>query len=182
MPFRIVEFEETPNPNALMCRLDQPICAGTLSFTRSDLPAPPLPAVIRAAPPEARTPAVEHAAAAPAATPATPSLPRRRPPTAPPGPVGDADRPAGKGLPRAAAEAAAPGGRTPGGKDTVDDPEAIHLDPVVVALLSIRGVQRLMLRERLITVTKSPGAGWGPIRERLTTVLAAANAIARRGF
>lgn len=32
MGFRIVEFEETPNPNAVKCVLDKPVSRGTVSF------------------------------------------------------------------------------------------------------------------------------------------------------
>lgn len=32
MPFTIVRFEETPNPNAMKCWLDRPISAGPRSF------------------------------------------------------------------------------------------------------------------------------------------------------
>lgn len=32
MPYRVVEFETTPNPNALKCNLDREIASKTLSF------------------------------------------------------------------------------------------------------------------------------------------------------
>ncbi len=32
MPFTIVRFEDTPNPNAMKCWLDRPISAGPRSF------------------------------------------------------------------------------------------------------------------------------------------------------
>ncbi|MFG0329942.1 MAG: NifU N-terminal domain-containing protein [Phycisphaerales bacterium] len=39
MSFTVVEFEPTPNPNALKCRLDRRICAGTRSYLRPELGA-----------------------------------------------------------------------------------------------------------------------------------------------
>ena len=32
MPFEVVEFESTPNPNAIKCWLDRPISEGSRSF------------------------------------------------------------------------------------------------------------------------------------------------------
>lgn len=36
MPFKITEFEATPNPNAVKCHLDRPISRGTRSFLRPE--------------------------------------------------------------------------------------------------------------------------------------------------
>lgn len=35
MPFTVREFEPTPNPNAMKCWLDRPICSGPRSFLNS---------------------------------------------------------------------------------------------------------------------------------------------------
>lgn len=35
MPYRIVDFETTPNPNALKCNLDREIASKTLSFRQA---------------------------------------------------------------------------------------------------------------------------------------------------
>jgi hypothetical protein len=36
MPYTVVEYETTPNPNALKCWLDQPISTGPVSFFNAD--------------------------------------------------------------------------------------------------------------------------------------------------
>jgi hypothetical protein len=37
MPFHVTEFEKTPNPNALKCRLDRPISDVPRSFLNADM-------------------------------------------------------------------------------------------------------------------------------------------------
>jgi hypothetical protein len=37
MPFRITEFESTPNPNAVKCWLDRPISDGPRSFLTAEM-------------------------------------------------------------------------------------------------------------------------------------------------
>lgn len=37
MPYRITEFESTPNPNAVKCWLDRPISSGPRSFLNAEM-------------------------------------------------------------------------------------------------------------------------------------------------
>lgn len=119
MPFRVLEFEATPNPNAVMCHLDQAICVGTLSYTRDE--------VLQATGADSTDPSL------------------------------------GRG------EGASP-----------DEPEEV--DAVVVELLSIPGVQRLMLRDQVITITKAPREKWPTIKQRIQKTLATAEPVKQSGF
>lgn len=52
MPFTILRYEATPNPNALKCILDRPISTGPRSFLNADMAAddPVASALFREAP------------------------------------------------------------------------------------------------------------------------------------
>ena len=39
VPYRVTEFEQTPNPNAVKCWLDQPISEGPRSFLNAEMAA-----------------------------------------------------------------------------------------------------------------------------------------------
>lgn len=85
MPLRVIEFESTPNPNALKCHLDRRVSEGRRSFDAAD----------------------------------------------------------------------------PG----IDD-------PVASRLMAVEGIEGLMLLDDWLTIRKSPGASWAPIRRAVTRALA----------